>query len=84
VTFDDIAAYIHTGGQSALLFLVWFVYVGAKRIDKALRTLTDIHQLMVNGRAEQKEAMREIERKIDAVHDELHSLPLNLIRSSKR
>lgn len=84
MSFDDIAAYIHTGGQSALLFLVWFVYIGAKRIDKALRTLTAIHTLLLNGRTEQKRSMDEIERKLDSVAGELHSLPLTLLRSSKR
>jgi hypothetical protein len=78
--FKDIADIIHTGGQSVLFLIAGAVWVGAKRVNIAIETLQDILTELRDGRAEAKDTMRDIARKLDDVHGDIASLPLNLLR----
>ena len=83
-TLDAVLKFVHAGGQSALVILVW---VGSKistRAHDALRTLERIEKALIADRAEQNSTQARQVAKLDAIHDDLQGLPLNILRATKR
>jgi len=82
--FKDIADIIHTGGQGALLLIVWIVWLGAKRISIAIDTLEEIRAALVTNGVESTKSHVDILDKLDKVHDNMIALPLNILRVNKK
>jgi hypothetical protein len=77
--FADIAAIIQTGGHSALMVLLWFVYQNWRTSAKALETLQAIAGKLDDAAKTQERTVD----KIDALHVDVIELPVNLMRILK-
>lgn len=79
-TLDLLLRLIHTGGQGALIVLVWVGSRIAGRAHDAHRTLERIERALIQDRARNAEAHRSSNEKLDSIHSDLTALPLQLAR----
>lgn len=77
--FSDIAALIQTGGHSALMILLWFVYQNWRTASKSLETLKTIADQLEDSEKRQER----LYAKIDTLHTDVLELPVNLMRVLK-
>jgi hypothetical protein len=84
MTFSDVLEYVKAGGQGALPFLVWVVFLAFKRISAALDTLTEIRDQLAAGRLADDKANTRLAQRIEDVHTLVIELPLNIYRSNRR
>lgn len=82
-TLDLLMRFVHTGGQGALIVLVW---VGAKiagRAQDAHRTLERIERALIEDRATNSAAHVASNEKLDSIHSDLMALPLQMARQKR-
>ena len=84
MTLSDVLEYVKAGGQGALPFLVWFVFLAVKRISAALDTLTEIRDQLRDGRAKFDGDSTRLADKMDSIYDAVLELPLNILRTNRR
>lgn len=77
--FSDIATLIQTGGQSALMILLWLVYQNWRTNTRVLETLKAIETSL----EQEGDTKRALVAKVDDVHTAVLELPVNLMRALK-
>ena len=80
---DMFSRLVHTGGQGALIVLVWVGSKIANRAHDALHTLQRIEQALIADRATNAASQVSTANKLDSIHDDLQALPLNLLRTTR-
>lgn len=78
-----IADLIHTGGSGAMLALVYVGYTVARKAEAAHETLKRIEQRMIDDRETLKLSVAETDIKLDAIHADLQSMPLQMARQRR-
>ena len=79
-TLDIIMRLVHTGGQGALIVLVWVGSKIAGRAHDAHQTLQRIEQALIADRATNAAAHSSSNENLESLHTDLMSLPLQLAR----
>ncbi len=79
-TIDLLFKLIHTGGQGALIVLVWVGSRIASAARDAHRTLKNIESRMVEDRASLGASNEVVRQRLDSIHSDLQSLPLQIAR----
>ena len=79
-TIDIFARLVHTGGQGALIVLVWVGSKIAGHAQDAHRTLQRIEQALIADRATNAAAHASSDEKLGSIHTDLMALPLQLAR----
>lgn len=82
-SFSDIAGYIHTGGQSALVLILWIVWQGVKKAAAVVKTLEDIRDQLKAQNSTTLQIAQDVDRKLDAIHNAVIEMPMNVFRSNK-
>lgn len=79
-TLDLLMRLVHTGGQGALIVLVWVGARIAGRAQDAHRTLERIERALIEDRATNAAAHVASNEKLDSIHSDLMSLPMQIVR----
>jgi hypothetical protein len=82
-SFTDIASYIHTGGQSALVVILWIVYQGVKKAATIVKTLEDIRDQLQIQSTTTKQIAEDVDRKLESIHNAVIEMPMNVFRTNK-
>jgi hypothetical protein len=82
--FGDLLSFIHTGGQSAMMILLYFVFQNWRIQSKALKVLESIDGKLTEQKQLQADVARTITNKIDDMHDQVIALPMNILRTTRK
>jgi hypothetical protein len=76
----DIIDLVHTGGNTAMIVLLYLVYQNGRIAAKSLETL----KAMAAKLEASAGTVGKIETKVDTVHDAIVALPLNILRGIRK
>ncbi len=71
---------VHTGGQGALMVLIYVGWSIGKKAGEALETLKRIEMRMIDDRAMLKESDATVKHRLETLHDDMQALPLQILR----
>ncbi|MHB8414580.1 MAG: hypothetical protein ACYDDA_03745 [Acidiferrobacteraceae bacterium] len=83
LSIDFLFKLIHTGGQGALIVLVWIGAKMASAATAAHNTLKNIEKRMIEDRATLGASNEIIRTRLDSIHSDLQALPLQVARNRR-
>jgi hypothetical protein len=74
--FSDFANIVQTGGHTALMCCLWFLYQNWQNGKQSLEVLKAIQTQIESNTAQAAKT----ETRVNALHDEVIALPMNVLR----
>jgi hypothetical protein len=82
-TIRAIADLIQTGGHAALIIMIYIGSMLARAVRDAIKLLHRIEMALIQSRADVGAQHSIVESRLDSIHSDLQSLPLNIMRQQR-